>query len=132
MPFGWRKKKEKPLETTEIQGEARKPTELEEMCTDKGTYEALFHTMLLNPKYIEVSMEDAAKKGREAEKRKDTEAARRWYEMAGGLAIYEGNVQKVIEYFGKAQKTSGMKYPILDKVEQAVAMAQQYYKKCLK
>jgi len=49
------------------------------------------------------------------------------------LAIHEGDVKKVIEYFSKCEKVSqGTKYPILKNPEKAVAKAQEYYKEYLK
>jgi hypothetical protein len=54
-----------------------------------------------------------------------------WYEVAGGLAIYEGNVKKVIEYYEAAERVAGKEYPILKNAEKAVAKAQEYYKKYL-
>jgi hypothetical protein len=54
-----------------------------------------------------------------------------WYEVAGGLAIYEGNVKKVVEYYTEAQRILGREYPILKNPEKAVVLAQEYYKKYL-
>jgi len=125
-----RKKKEQ-----KIQVESEKTlTELEEFCgSDQETYEALFNAMFLDPRKIDVSMSTAAKEAKKLEKAKDLLRARVWYELAGGLAIYEGDVKKVIEYFGKSEKISPeMKYPILKKPKKAVAKAQEYYKKYLK
>lgn len=55
-----------------------------------------------------------------------------WYQIAGGLAIYEGDVEKVVEYFSKCEKLSGASYPILKNPQKAVAKAQEYYEKFLK
>jgi hypothetical protein len=108
-------------------------TELEKLCgDDKDTFEALVNIMFLDPKKIETSMKEAAENAKTFEKAKDLLRARIWYEVAGGLAIYEGNVKKVIEYFGECERLSDLKYPILKDPEKAVAMAQEYYKKFLK
>jgi hypothetical protein len=49
------------------------------------------------------------------------------------LAIYEGDAEKVAEYFGKCEKLLPQKsYPILKNPEKAVAKAQDYYQKYLK
>jgi len=108
-------------------------SELEEVCkNDKGVYEALFDTMFLDPRKTGVSMEEAADKAKTFEKNKDLLNARVWYEIAGAMAIYEGNVKKVKEYFGKCEKlSSNKKYKILEDPEKAVAKAQEFYKKYL-
>lgn len=108
-------------------------TELEEFLgDDQETYNALFNAMFLDPTNINVSMSDAVKKAKKFEKDKDLVSARVWYEIAGGLAIYEGDVKKVKEYFSRCEKISPeTKYPILKKPEEAVAKAQEYYKKHL-
>jgi len=119
----------------EIQVESEKSlTELEGFCgRDQETYEALSNAMFLDPRKIDVSMSAAAKEAKKLEKAKDFVRARVWYEIAGGLAIYEGDAKKVIEYFGKSEKISPeIKYPILKKPKKAVAKAQEYYKKYLK
>ncbi|MDH5460562.1 MAG: hypothetical protein OEW71_05965, partial [Candidatus Bathyarchaeota archaeon] len=66
-------------------------------------------------------------------KAKDSLRAKIWYKIAGGLAIYEGNVKKVTEFFSKCEKISpGTKYLILKNPETAVVKAQEYYQKHLK
>ncbi len=120
------KKKEKEEEPI------KKPTPLEELCgNNKETYEALFSVMFLDPRKVEVSMKEAAENAKKNEKEKNFAAARMWYEVAGGLAMYEGNVKKVIEYYGKAEKITGQPYLILKNPEKAVDKAQEYYKKYL-
>ncbi len=125
-----RKKKEQ-----KIQVESEESlTELEGICgRDQETYEALSNAMFLDPRKIDVSMSAAAKEAKKLEKAKDLVRARMWYEIAGGLAIYEGDAKKVIEYFGKSEKIPPeIEYPILKNPEKAVAKAQEYYKKYLK
>ena len=109
-------------------------TELEQLCgDDKDTYEALHHTMFLDPRKVGTSMKEAAENAKKFEKAKDFIKARTWYEIAGGLAIYEGNVKKVVEFFTECEKISqDTKYPILKNPEKAVEKAQEYYKKYLK
>ena len=59
--------------------------------------------------------------------------ARIWYEVAGGLAIYEGDVEQVKKYFSKCKELSpNSAYPILEIPEKAVGKAQEYYRKYLK
>ena len=109
-------------------------TELKQLCgDDKETYEALFHTMFLDPRKVGTSMKEAAENAKKFEKAKDFVKARMWYEIAGGLAIYEGNVKKVLEFFSEIEKISpDTKYTILKNPEKAVAKAQEYYKQYLK
>ena len=124
------RKKEKKIDV-----ETKKTiTELEQLCgDDKETYEALHHTMFLDPRKPGTSMKEAAENAKKFEKAKDLVKARAWYEIAGGLAIYEGNVKKVVEFFTECEKISpDTKYPILKNPEKAVDKAQEYYKKYLK
>jgi hypothetical protein len=109
-------------------------TELEQLCgDDKEAYEALYDTMLLDPRKPEMSMKEAAENAKKSEKEGDLVKARSWYEIAGGLAIYEGNVKKVVEFFSECERISpDTKYTILKNPENAVEKAQEYYKKHLK
>ncbi len=109
-------------------------TELEELFGgNQEVRDALVTTMFLDPRKIEVSMSEAAKKAKKLEDDEDYVRARVWYEIAGGLAIYKGDVEKVKEYFGRSQKISpDRKYPILKNAKATVAKAQEYYKKHLK
>jgi len=113
---------------------ARSVSELEQFCgDDKETYEALLNTMFLDPRKIGTSMKEAAENAKKFEKAKDFIRAKVWYEVAGGLAIYEGNVKKVVEIFTKCEKISpDTKHPMLKNPEKAVAVAQEYYRKHLK
>ncbi|MEM3824112.1 MAG: hypothetical protein QXH87_04185 [Candidatus Bathyarchaeia archaeon] len=126
------RKKEKK-EKTKTAVEVKQITDLERLCgDDKETYEALFNVMFLDPRKIGVSLEEAVENAKKFEKEKDLTRARLWYHIAGGLAIYEGNVKKVVEYFSKCEKLSpGASYPILKNPEKSVAKAQEYYKKFL-
>lgn len=127
------KKKEKKEENKiEIESQ-RSITELEKLCGDDiETYEALLDTMFLDPRKVGVSVKEAAENAKKFEKEKDLIKARVWYQIAGGLAIYEGDVEKVVEYFSKCEKLSGASYPILKNPQKAVAKAQEYYEKFLK
>ena len=126
-PLGFGKKEEKHAEA------AKALSDLEQICeNDKEAYEALYHTMILNPKKVDTSLKDAIENAKRFEKEKNMTRARIWYDIAGGLAIYEGNAKKVVELFSEAEKLSGIKYPILKNAEKAVAKAQEYYKKHLK
>jgi hypothetical protein len=122
------KGKEKSKATTETM---RTLTALEQICgSDRETYEAL-SLMFLDPRKIDVSMKQAIDNAKKAEKEKDVASARMWYQVAGGLAIYEGNTEKVVEYYGEAERVTGEKYSIMIRADKAVAKAQEYYKQYL-
>jgi len=108
-------------------------SDLEKFCVgDKESYEALQKTMFLDPRKVETSLADAVKTAGEFEKQEDIVKAIVWYEIAGGLAIYEGDASKVKEYFGKCEKLSpNSAYPILRNPEKAIKKAQEYYQKYL-
>lgn len=110
----------------------KKLTALEQICgSDKEAYEALFPVMFLDPRKVDVTMKQAVDNAKRAEKEKDIPRARMGYEVAGGLAIYEGNAKKVVEYYGEAARVTGEKYLILNNTDKAVAKAQEYYKQHL-
>jgi len=123
----FRKKTKTDVETT------KSISELEQLCgDDKETYEALINTMFLDPTKIGTSMKAAAENAKRYEKEKAFVRASAWYRIAGGLAIYEGNVKKVVEFFSERERISGTKHLILKNPEKAVAIAQEYYKRYLK
>ena len=128
--FRRRKKEEKPTDHT--LHEQKRTSELEQLAgNDKMAYEALAQVMFLDPRKIEASMKQAVDNAKKAEKDGDIAKAGMWYEVAGGLAIYEGNVKKVVEYYSEAHRVIGREYKILESPEKAVALAQEYYKKYL-
>jgi hypothetical protein len=128
--FGRRKEQKKTSAPTVHKAE--KISELEQLAgNDKMAYEALAQVMFLDPRKIETSMKQAIDNAKKAEKDGDIAKTGMWYEVAGGLAIYEGNVKKVVEYYGEAHRVIGREYKILGSPEKAVALAQEYYKKYL-
>ena len=107
-------------------------TNLEIICADDPeALEALESTMFLNPQKIDVSLKDAVSKAREFERKKDLLRAALWYRIAGGLAIYEGDVSKVKEYFSKYATLTKKNLKILEIPDKAVKKAQEYYKRFL-
>ena len=107
-------------------------TQLEQLCADdKETYESLVPVMFLDPRKIETTVKQAAENAKRFEKDKDFVSARMWYEVAGGLSLYEGNAKKVAEYYGSAERITGANYLILKNPDKAVAKAQEYYSKYL-
>jgi len=114
--------------------EKEKLTELEEICgEDKEVYEALKETMYLDPRKIKMTIDEVEKKAKEFEKEKDLHKARIHYDIAGGLAIYEGNATKVKHFFTKSAKLNpDYPYPIINMPEKAVEKAKEFYAKHLK
>ena len=128
-------KREKKEEKVKKQVEKTRISELEEICgNDKETYKALRHTMFYYPQKIDATLEDAVKKAADFEKQGDSRKTRIWYHVAGGLALWKGDVAKVKQYFGECAKLAPeMDYELIMKIpEKAVAKAQEYYKKFLK
>jgi len=124
-------KKKKKVQKPVSQQTARMSDLQELVGIDKETYDALASTMFLNPKNIDSSMKQATEIAKKADADGDRAKAGMWYHVAGGLAIYEGDVKKVVECFGIAEKLTGRHYRILQNPEKAVAAAQEYYKKFL-
>jgi len=128
------RRKKKEVKVEEKVEEKVEVTELERLCgEDKEIYKALANTMFLDPRKIKDSLEQFVKKAKEFEKKKDLLRARVNYEIAGGLALYKGDIKKVRRYFEKCKELSPDKeYLILNNLEKAVAIAQEYYNKYLK
>jgi len=128
-------KQSKKVKTKKENPIVQKPEMLSELQQlvgdDEETYEALSATMFLNPKNIEFSLKEVLENAKKAEDDGDKAKAGMWYAVAGGLSIYEGNVEKVVEYYTEAEKIIGKQYKILKKPEKAVAVAQEFYKKFL-
>jgi len=124
----------KPVQKTQKTSEKLTPTELEEICgEDKEVYAALFETMYLDPRKVRYTIDQAVERAKEFEKQKNAHRARVFYDIAGGLAIYEGNVNKVKLFFGKSAKLNpDYPYPILNVTDRAVAKAKEFYEKHLK
>lgn len=132
MPRIFGRRKEGKKSSVPAVHKVEKISELEQLAgDDKITYEALAQVMFLDPRKVEASMKEAVDNAKKAEKDGDIAKAGMWYEVAGGLAIYEGNVKKVVEYYGEARRVIRREYKILGSPEKAVALAQEYYKKYL-
>ncbi|UCF58684.1 MAG: hypothetical protein JSV15_06395 [Candidatus Bathyarchaeota archaeon] len=128
------RKKKTEEQTLTKKAKVKEATDLEKICADdKESYEALRESMFLDPRKLDVSMKDSVEKAKSFEKQGKKVEARIWYEVAGGLGIYGGDVAKVKEYFSKCKELSpNSAYPILEIPEKAVGKAQEYYRKYLK
>ena len=129
MPFSRKKKEEYKVKEDKVP-----TTDLEKICgDDKEICEALWYTMFLDPRKIGTTLNDAAKKATSLEKKGDSKMARTWYHIAGGLALWKGDAEKVKKYFSKCAKLAPeMEYETIVKIpEKAVEKVQEYYKKYL-
>jgi hypothetical protein len=124
-----REKEEKKPGKIETEGDAI--TKLEDICSgDKEVYEALQHTMFLDPRKITATLDQAAENASDFEKKKDEVKAKMWYHIAGGLALWKGDASKVKQFFNKcAILAPDTGYELITKIpEKAVEKAQEYYK----
>lgn len=120
-------------ETTIKVGPTKVVTDMDKLFgNDSEAIEALSHTMFLDPRKVEIKSKDAAENAKKFEKAKNTLMASTWYEIAGSLAIYEGDTGKVVQYFEKCQELMPIsEYTILKNPEKMVIKAQEYYKQML-
>ena len=133
MKWPFRGKEKEMLE--EARPEKVGMTDLDKICgDDKEVCQALWHTMFYDPRKIGATLDDATKKAADFEKKGDKEQMRIWYHIAGGLALWKGDVAKVKQYFGKcASMAPEMDYKLVTKIpEKAVEKAQEFYKEYLK
>ncbi len=129
----FRRKKKK--ERHEEQPEEVRITDLEKICgDDKEVCKALLHTMFLDPRKVQVTLDDVLRTAVDFEKKGNSEQAKIWYHVAGGLALWRGDVAKVKLYFGKCAKLAPeMDYELITKIpERAVEIARKYYEKFLR
>jgi len=128
--LGWlkRKGKKRAAEEKKLSVETAEP-DLKEICMDDPeAYEALFDTMFLTPERIGKSSDDAAGEAEKREEEGDIVGTAANYRIAGGLAIYEGDVEKVKRYFGRYAELTGRSMKILEIPEHAVEKAREYYR----
>ena len=126
--FGLFRRKKKEAFSEEKTPSSSEELDLKKICSDDPeAYEALFDTMFLSPESIEMTSDRAAEEAEEYMRKGDTVTAAVNYRIAGGLAIYEGDVEKVKKYFSKYSELTGRKLKILEIPERAVKKAREYY-----
>jgi hypothetical protein len=125
----FRKKKEEIK--TEVKPEER--SLLEQLCgKDMALYEDLARSMYLDPRG-KGTYEEAMASAEEVERGGNKLRARAKYICAGGLALYEANVNGVKKAFSKVAELGGWRYERLREVpEKAIQIVQEYYKRELK
>ena len=122
-------KDEKELAFSTGAKEAKKPTELQEICgADKEVYEALYEFLFLEPEKFgkEETADRFIEKAKEAGN--ETQAAVNW-RIAGGLALYEGDLEKVRLCFSQYQTLTGKKLKILEIPERVLEYSKKYYER---
>jgi len=136
-PFNiFRRRKKETEEIAEKKVEEK--TLLEELCKgDNQLLRAMSRTLLLNLEMTKKAGEVDARieSAQEFEKKQDFLKARIEYQVAGELALYEGNTAQVQKFFKKAAEVDPT-YPNKDafeflakkeNAEKAVAIAKEYY-----
>lgn len=112
------------------------PTRLQEIAAeiagkDSELYWALSRVMFLDPKRITLSLEQALKQASDQEKTGNRIRAEVWYRVAGGIALYHGDVESVRKFFAKANSIAGdsrREYKIVaEESEKAVEISRKYY-----
>ena len=123
-----KKEKEEKVETGK---ESPKPLELKVFCGDNvDVYNALEETYPMNILSFpnDFLMEETLEKAREKEKSGDLYSVGLEYRIAGQIALCNGDIEGVRNFFGKAQKLTGKRYLILGVVlKSAVEKAQKYH-----
>jgi hypothetical protein len=133
--LGFLFRRSKKAEVIKMEPESVEATSLDQICgDDREVCKALGHTMFYDPRKVQATLDEAAKKAADYEKKGDDQHARMWYHIAGGLALWKGDAAKVKQYFGKCAKLApDMDYEPITKVpKKAVAKAQEFYDKFLK
>ena len=112
---------------------------LEELCgDDRELYEALATVILFNPELVvQEGIESYVRKAEEYEKAKDLVRARIAYQVAGAVALYDGNISKAQTLFKKAAEVDPSYsykkvFEYLSKKEnlqKALAVGQEFYAK---
>jgi len=139
-PFGiFKKKKAKIEEIAEKKVEKKtQKTLLEELCKgDNELYNALSRNLLLNLEATKIDgeIDTRTEKAQEYERSKDFLKARIEYQVAGQLALHEGQAAQVQKFFKKAAEVDPT-YPgkgffeffaKKENAEKAITVAREYY-----
>ncbi len=140
-PLGFfRRKKEEKKE--EEKPESTEKSLLEELCKgDTELFSVLSHTVLLNPSRLSGErIESYIEKAQESEKKKDFLRARINYQTAGEIALYEGKLKQVQNFFKKCEELESNPeykkiftyYSKKASAEKALKIAQEYYTQTVK
>jgi hypothetical protein len=98
---------------------------------DSDLYGALSRLMFLDPKKITMPLDAVLAEAQDYEKQGNKLRAEVGYRIAGGIALYRGDVDGVSKYFAKAASFAGdshTEYQIIAKrSSEAVGIARKYY-----
>ena len=124
--------KKKPPDSKEVGMEPLLMNKLQELIgSDTELYQSLAKTLFLEPKRINTSLETVLGQASDFETKGDKIRAEVWYRIAGGIALFHGDVAGVRKYFDKASNVAAgarPEYNILSqRAEDAVSIAGKYY-----
>jgi hypothetical protein len=98
---------------------------------DIEMYRSMSRLLFMDPKKITTSLEEAVSRATTYEAAGSKTRAEIWYRIAGGIALYEGNVEEVRKFFEKAASIAGNSKPeyrtIATRSQEAVSVARKYY-----
>jgi len=99
--------------------------------SDAELYQSLSRTLFIEPKRINTSLETALSQASDFEVKGDKIRAEVWYRIAGGIALFRGDVAGVRKYFDKASAMADGSRPeykkLSERAEDAVGIAGKYY-----
>lgn len=100
-------------------------------ANDSDMYQSLSRLLFLDPKKITTSLEDAVSQAGAFESSGNRTRAEVWYRIAGGIALYRGDVDSVRKFFEKASFIAGDRRPeyktIAGRSQDAVNLARKFY-----
>ena len=115
----------------EMSPEATIANRLKELCGDDDFYGAMSRLMFLDPKRITTPLDRVLAEAQESEAQGNKLRAEVGYRIAGGIALYRGQVADVRKYFEKAASFAGDSHPeyqiVLKRSDEAVSVAKKYY-----
>ena len=98
---------------------------------DNDLFSAMSRLMFLDPKKIMIPLDRVLSETQEYEAQGNKLRAEVGYRIAGGIALYKGDLDGVNKYFSKAASFSSDSHPeyqiILKRSSEAVAVAKKYY-----
>jgi hypothetical protein len=128
LGFGKTKQKDAPATGSESLASTR----LRELSGgDTDLYGALSHLLFLDPKKITLPLDAVLQEAQDYERQGNKLRAEVGYRIAGGIALYKGDVDGVNRYFAKAASFAGDSHSeyqvIVKRSSEAVAIARKYY-----
>ena len=98
---------------------------------DTEMYHSMSRLLFLDPKKITTSLEEAVSQATNFESTGNKTRAEIWYRIAGGMALYRGDIEGVRKFFERAASISGNSKPeykiAASRSQEAVSIARKYY-----